>query len=99
LIKLCSDFFELNIWIDAGDIEGLKDIGARKIKYYQAGKSANSAVHWVLEAQTAYILIGDDQEAWDIALSVDIGFIKRLIRVLDKAVKARQKTAISAPHP
>jgi hypothetical protein len=83
LVKIYSCQIEVNIWIDVSDVAGLRKFISENNPYHCAGKSANSTVHWINEGNgDLYILIGEDKDVWDIGLTVDHDFMRRLKSML-----------------
>ncbi|HEX6469271.1 MAG TPA: hypothetical protein VF069_09265 [Streptosporangiaceae bacterium] len=73
VVKLQTDTWELNIRAQVADFVRLHEIddadwNARRS--IAAGKCADAPVYWAKSEDRAVILIGDDDETWDIAISV-----------------------------
>jgi hypothetical protein len=73
LAKLQGDIWELNIWLNAEEINALRDMrradwnGRYAIK---AGKSANACVFWAYLDGNVAIMVGDDDESWDFSVTI-----------------------------
>lgn len=84
-----GESWELNILLTGAEIRSLAEIrntdwAARKT--IKAGESANSAVFWTAENDTAIIMVGHDDETWDFAVSIPT----ILIDEIEKEVVKRQ---------
>jgi hypothetical protein len=70
-LKLCSPNLEVNVWLpraDAGMLAAVPGVGTRAMPL---GVAAHSPVHWVrTEDGDVLLLIGDDDQTWDLAISV-----------------------------
>ncbi|HPT50379.1 MAG TPA: hypothetical protein PKZ22_09275 [Accumulibacter sp.] len=70
-LKLSSPNLEVNVWLpraDAGMLATIPGVGARAMRL---GLAAHSPVHWVrTEDGEVLLLIGDDDQTWDLAISV-----------------------------
>lgn len=84
---LCAKFatgtWELNVRATAAEFAALDQI--RKADWpsrqsLRIGTSARSAVFWSSADATATILVGRDDETWDIAVSVPVALIDQLVR-------------------
>ena len=71
-IKFSTDDYEVNIYIEQTKILDLVSYlkGHSKTEYH-GGNSAKSEVHWNLDDDYLYLLVGDDQEAWDIGFTFE----------------------------
>jgi hypothetical protein len=82
LAKLQSASWELNVLLSPEDVERLRDI--RRANWDErrsipAGSSAGAAVFWASEADAVSILIGHDDETWDVAVTVPVETVDRLV--------------------
>ena len=87
LVKLQAEVFELNIHIPAAEVEELKlvpsttwDEGSMQI-----GESAGAPVFWSTEDGVVALLIGENDEDWDLALSVPVAVIDTILQAIAKA--------------
>ena len=86
-VKLQTEVFEINIRIPAGEVEELKlvpsstwDEGSMQI-----GESAGAPVFWSTEDGVVALLIGEDDENWDIALSLPVAVVDTILQAIAKA--------------
>lgn len=84
-VKLQSQQWELNLRATADDLAGLgairdTDWAARRCLHI--GQSAGTAVHWSAEGDTAAIMVGHDDETWDIAVTVPIATVDAILSEL-----------------
>ena len=78
-----GESWELNIRFTGAEIRSLADIhntdwAARKT--IKAGESANSAVFWTVENDTAVIMVGHDDETWDFAVCIPAAVIDEIVK-------------------
>lgn len=79
LIKLSTDDCEVNIYIEQNKILDLVSYlqGHSKTEYH-GGNSAKSEVHWNIDNDYLYLLVGDDSETWDIGFTFERSICKQL---------------------
>lgn len=86
LLKIGCALFEANFWIPLPDMEKLKRVRetAPEDESIQIGHSAGSPAFWSRgEGDLVMIVVGDDDQTWDIGLSVpDAIFTEILVKVL-----------------
>jgi hypothetical protein len=72
LVTLQAEVFELNIRVPEDEVAELKLVTASAWEdgSLQIGESAGAPVFWSTDEGMVAILIGEDDENWDIALSV-----------------------------
>jgi hypothetical protein len=82
LIKLQGDSWKLNICLKKGELhllENIKNTNWENRNTIKAGTSANASVFWVYDDnKTVSILVGDDPETWDFAVTLSITIIEKL---------------------
>jgi|SRR3954470_208355 hypothetical protein len=72
-ISIAADLWELNIWLTNDDIAALK---ARRPgswadrKSLRSGTSAGASVFWSIDDGQLTIVVGEDDETWDFALTL-----------------------------
>jgi hypothetical protein len=81
-VKLASTSFELNVWIAEGDLARRAQIpqttwvnGA-----IQIGESAGAKAFWSCDSHVVSILIGHDDQTWDVGVSVAESTIAEILR-------------------
>lgn len=80
--KLSSESWEVNIRASAAEFAGLDAIDSASWNArssIRAGVSAGSAAFWSHDAGEVSILIGEDDEMWDIAVTVPVAIVRRLV--------------------
>jgi len=84
-LKIRDESYELTIWLSKNCIDKLKNIenmpwddGSIKV-----GKSAGSDVFWACEEEIVSILIGGDDEAWDIGFFVPLELLNDVISEIE----------------
>ena len=83
LVKLSDDGWELNVRAPATELLALRDIrafdwdGRRAV---QVGVCAGASAFWSSDGATATILIGQDDETGDVAVSVPVEVVDELVR-------------------
>jgi len=87
IAKLSGDSWELNVRADASEFLALRDIrdmdwGTRRSAKF--GTSAGANVYWCSDGKTATIMVGHDDETWDIAISVPVQLVDDLVRQVDQ---------------
>ncbi|GAB3881452.1 hypothetical protein GCM10029964_037540 [Kibdelosporangium lantanae] len=82
LVKLQAPTWELNFRATADDLARLSQVrdtdwAARRCLHI--GESAGSPVHWATDGQTTTIMVGQDDETWDIAVAVPTAAVDRIV--------------------
>jgi len=86
-VKLQTEVFEINIRIPAGEVEELKLVPSSSWDEgsMQIGESAGAPVFWSTEDGVVALLIGEDDENWDIALSLPVAVVDTILQAIAKA--------------
>jgi hypothetical protein len=86
-VKLQSEVFEVNIRIPADEVEELKLVASTTWEdgSMQIGEASGAPVFWSTEDGVVALLIGEDDENWDIALSVPVAVMDEIIQAIAKA--------------
>jgi hypothetical protein len=88
LLKLSTFVVEANIYIPVSDLDKILKFCSGNIENCTSGKSANSPVFWRKgDLEEFYILVGNDDEVWDIGLTLDYETIKSISDELNKIPK------------
>lgn len=87
ILTLEAEVFEVNIHIPGEEAEELKLVAGSRWEdgSMQIGESAGVPVFWSTDDGMVAILIGADDENWDIALSVPVETMDRIIEAVAKA--------------
>jgi hypothetical protein len=92
VLKIQADLLELNVWIPEGELSMLnrvQDASWNSRGSLRIGSAANSAVFWSSTQSVLSILVGQDDETWDVALRLPIAALHRII----SEVEAEQAAA------
>lgn len=82
-----GDDWELNVWSTFEDLARLRGIRAAKWdqrRSIQAGRCAGSRVFWCSDGDTATILIGHDDEAWDVTVLVAVTVVETIATMAEE---------------
>jgi hypothetical protein len=86
LVKLQTDDWEVNVHTSPEELLALSDIRSAhwgERGSIQAGKSAGAQVFWAAgEGDAANLMIGHDDETWDIGVSVPYSVIDQIVAEL-----------------
>lgn len=86
LAKFSDDGWELNVRAPAPEFLTLRDIrmfdwDTRRVA--KVGTCAGASAFWCSDGKTATILVGHDDETWDVAVTVPVEVIDDLVRQVD----------------
>lgn len=82
LVKLQSPDWELNFRAapeELLDLGSIREADWATRRCLHIGESAGAPVHWAAEGETATIMVGHDDETWDIAVTVPIGTVDTIV--------------------
>jgi hypothetical protein len=86
LLKLQADQWEANVHASADDLLRLSDIRSTswdERRSIQAGRSAGARVYWSAgEGDDANLMIGEDDETWDVSVTVPYTVIDEVVQAL-----------------
>jgi hypothetical protein len=84
-VKLSSPAYEVNIAIPVAQVEKLKKVpttpwlsGAMRL-----GRLAGAAVFWSCDKKKVSILIGHDDQTWDVGIFIPLGTFKTMLREIE----------------
>ena len=83
LVKLGTDAWEVNVRASADDFLGLAEVrsaGWQERHTLRAGESAGAPVFWATEGDQATLLIGLDDETWDVAFTLPLTVVDEIVR-------------------
>jgi hypothetical protein len=83
LVKVQTHEWELNVHASQRDLDRLRDIRAavwNEGRSIRAGTSAGESVFWAIDGNHASILIGHDDETWDVAITVPLAVVEEIVR-------------------
>jgi hypothetical protein len=89
VVKLQAEAWELNIWAPMADLVRLRDIGdadwdARRT--FAIGTCADAPVFWAMSEGQATILIGHDDETWDVAVTIPLATVHEIASLAEQRV-------------
>ncbi|HZR36841.1 MAG TPA: hypothetical protein VFA75_15840 [Nevskia sp.] len=86
-LTLEAEVFEVDIHIPGEEAEELKLVASSRWEdgSMQIGEAAGAPVFWSTDDGMVAILIGDDDENWDIALSMPVETMDRIIQAVASA--------------
>ena len=82
VVKISNEAWELNVRAPAVDLVALsyiRDADWSRRQSIAAGRSAGSMVFWSFDGTSAWALIGDDDEAWDVGIRVPLDVIEHIV--------------------
>ena len=86
LVKLQAPGWELNLQASPSELEHLREIrGAdwTTRRSLHLGQSAGAPVHWAIDGDTVTVMVGHDDETWDIAIQVPVDTVERIVAEVD----------------
>jgi len=86
LVKLRAPAWEINVRASAGDLRKLDDVRSadwNQRRSIQIGESANASVFWSCRGDEVTLMIGHDDETWDVAVGFPIEVVDAIVRELD----------------
>jgi hypothetical protein len=81
LVKLATDEWEVNVRGSVDDFLKLAEIRSTNWNErgsLRAGESAGAPVFWASEGNQATLLIGNDDETWDVAITVPVPVVEQI---------------------
>jgi hypothetical protein len=87
VMKLQTPTWELNIEAPVADfvrLHGIDDADWNERRSLAIGTSANAPVHWAISGEQATILIGHDDETWDIAVTVPVTTVHEIASLAER---------------
>ena len=83
LVKIQTHEWEVNVHASQPDLEKLGDIRAAvwdEGRSIRAGRSAGDAVFWAIVGDNASIMIGHDDQTWDVAVTLPLAVVEEIAR-------------------
>jgi hypothetical protein len=81
-VKLQSPSWEFNFCATPSELDGLRAIrGADWVMRHSLhiGVSAGAPVHWSANGETVTVMVGHDDETWDIALEIPLSTVDDIV--------------------
>lgn len=85
--KFGGDSWELNVRAPAIELlilRDIRDMDWKTRRSVKVGTSAGASVYWCSDGKSATIMVGHDDETWDVAVSVPIELVDDLVRQVDQ---------------
>jgi len=82
-LKLATDDWEVNVYGSVEDLSRLSEIRSAnwsERRSIQAGESAGARAYWARTGDQAALMIGRDDETWDVWVTVPYDVIDKLVR-------------------
>jgi hypothetical protein len=83
LAKLQTDECEVNIRAPRAELMKLRGIRAadwNEGRSVRVGESAGAPVFWAIDGENVTLMIGHDDETWDVAVRLPVGAVEELLR-------------------
>jgi hypothetical protein len=87
VMKLQTETWELNIRAPVADfvrLHGINDADWDARRSLAIGTCADARVHWAASGGQAMILIGHDDETWDIAVAVPVATVHEIASLAER---------------
>jgi hypothetical protein len=95
-VKIQTKALELNVWIPETEVHLLKEVAAagwNDRRSVQIGRCANSPVFWSSKEGETSVLVGHDDETWDVGLTLPRGAFEQILDSV-QAEQAAHATAL-----
>ena len=82
-LKLATDEWEVNVYGSVDDLLRLSEIRSAnwsERRSIQAGESAGARAYWASTGDEATLMIGHDDETWDVSVTVPFDVIDEVVR-------------------
>jgi hypothetical protein len=82
LVKLQSSAWELNVRATREELlslKGIRDAVWADRRSLHVGTSAGAPVHWSASGDTTTVMVGHDDETWDIAIEVPTASVDEIV--------------------
>lgn len=83
--KISSGEWEVNVRatpLEFASLNSIRSATWASRNSIAVGRSAGAPVFWSCDGPTASILIGSDDETWDVALSVPVDVVDRIVELV-----------------
>jgi hypothetical protein len=81
--KIGSDSFEVNVKFGSLEellqLSSIREAGWNNRSSIKAGRSADTDVYWCVDGDSSTLLIGHDDELWDVAINLPTAVIDDLV--------------------
>jgi hypothetical protein len=89
LVKIATDHVEMNVWVQEADLPKLAEVRGRRweLGALRIGRSAGTPAWWSVEAEedgrSLSIVVGDDDESWDLNFRFPLETLDAILREID----------------
>ena len=90
LLKISSAKLELNVWLLPAEIHRLGTLSERapELKSPRLGQSVGQSVHWSRDEHGRYyLLVGEDDETWDIGVALDAVEFEAILHAVKQPIR------------
>ena len=81
-VKLQTPTWELNFRATPEELvslDGIRDTDWKTRRCLHVGECAGSRVHWSAQGDIATIMVGEDDETWDVAVTVPLASVDTIV--------------------
>jgi hypothetical protein len=87
LVKIQALAWEVNVRSSADDLRKLKDIRSAdwdQRRSVQVGASAEASAFWSCRGDEVTLMIGHNDETWDVAVTFPVAIVQAIVKDLDR---------------
>ena len=87
-VKLQTDSWEVNVHASPFELmklRGIRDARWDERRTIRAGTSAGAPVYWAAEGDDVTLMIGHDDETWDLAVTMPIAAVEEIVRAAERS--------------
>lgn len=87
LVKIQAPAWEVNVRAAADDLAKLNDIRSAdwdRRRSVQVGESADASAFWSCRGEEVTLMIGHDDETWDVAVIFPVAIVQAIVEELDR---------------
>lgn len=91
LVKISAEAWEINLRAQANDLRSLRTIRGAAWDArgsLQVGRVAGATAFWSCDGNVATILVGHDDETWDVAITVPVAVVDEIVRQAGSAARS-----------
>jgi hypothetical protein len=86
-VQLQGETWKLNVWASASDfgrLRGIRSADSVARRSLASGTSAGAPVYWATSDGQVTILIGHDDERWDIAVIIPLAAVEEIVSLVKR---------------
>jgi hypothetical protein len=87
VLKIAAPAFEMKVWIDDSDVARLSSVRNARWEDRTSiciGTTANAPAHWCSDHKTVSVLVGDDDDDWDVAVVMQLDTFDELLAAIGR---------------